>query len=152
MTIHWLQLAVGFVLGAVLGAIADWRLGKGIRRRSELRALTREYGPLAGLYLNFRVREDGTQEPTGGTVEITWQPKEGLLEAAAFDAGGRPEWHSYLRMSREYPGTGIGHYNITDSIHGGMQQVVYSKQTRAFHVMGISHSRKEFAHCWKPKP
>jgi hypothetical protein len=54
-------------------------------------------------------------------------------------------------MSREYAGTGIGHYNNADSIHGGIQQVLYSKQTRFFNVMGSSHTRKEFAHCWKPK-
>jgi hypothetical protein len=55
-------------------------------------------------------------------------------------------------MSREYSGTGIGHYNNANSIHGGIQQIIYSKQTRAFNVMGISHNRREFAHCWKPKP
>jgi hypothetical protein len=54
-------------------------------------------------------------------------------------------------MSREYTGTGIGHYNNVNSIHGGIQQVIYSKQTRCFNVMGTSHTRKEFAHCWKPK-
>jgi hypothetical protein len=54
-------------------------------------------------------------------------------------------------MSREYVGTGIGHYNNSNSIHGGIQQVIYSKQTRSFNVMGISHARKDFVHCWKPK-
>ena len=82
---------------------------------------------------------------------MTWQPREGLLEASGFQATGHPEWHSYIRMSREYTGTGIGHYNNSNSIHGGIQQVIYSKQTRSFQVMGTSHARKEFAHCWKPK-
>jgi hypothetical protein len=54
-------------------------------------------------------------------------------------------------MNREYTGTGIGHYNNVNSIHGGIQQVIYSKQTGSFNVMGTSHTRKEFAHCWKPK-
>jgi hypothetical protein len=54
-------------------------------------------------------------------------------------------------MSREYTGTGIGHYNNVDSIHGGIQQVIYSKQMRSFNVMGTSHARKDFARCWKPK-
>jgi hypothetical protein len=152
MTLNWLNLAIGFTLGAILGVLADWQLGMRIRRWSELRALTREYGPLAGQYVSYRVRDDGTHEPTGGTVEIAWQPKDGLLEASAFHSTGNPEWHSYIRMSREYSGTGIGHYNNANSIHGGIQQIIYSKQTRAFNVMGISHNRKEFAHCWKPKP
>ena len=151
MTLHWLNLAVGFVLGAILGSIAYWQLGARFRKRSELLALTREYASLAGRYAHYRIRDDGTYEPTGGTVEITWQPKDGLLEASGFHATGNPEWHSYIRMSREYSGTGTGHYNNVNSIHGGLHQVIYSKQTRSFNVMGTTHTRKEFAHCWKPK-
>jgi hypothetical protein len=152
MTLNWLNLAIGLLLGAILGAIVDWQLGMRIRKWSERRALTREYGSLAGQYVSYRVLDDGTHEPTGGTVEIAWQPRDGLLEASAFHATGIPEWHSYIRMSREYSGAGTGHYNNANSIHGGIQQVIYSKQTRAFNVMAISHNRKEFAHCWKPKP
>jgi hypothetical protein len=151
MMFSWPNLAAGFVLGTALGALADWRIGARLRKRSELRALTKEYGSLAGDYVNYRIRDDGTREPTGGTVEITWQPEDGLLEASGFHANGNPEWHSYIRMSREYSGTGIGHYNNVNSIHGGIQQVIYSKQTRSFNVMGTSHTRKEFAHCWKAK-
>jgi len=151
MTISWLNLAAGSVVGAILGVIADWQIGARFRKWSELRALTKEYGSLAGHYLHYRIRDDGTHEPTGGTVEITWEPKDGLLEASGFHATGSPEWHSYIRMSREYSGAGIGHYNNVNSIHGGMQQVIYSKQSRSFNVMGTSHARREFAHCWKPK-
>jgi hypothetical protein len=151
MTIVWSNLAIGSIVGAILGVIGDWRIGTKFRKRSELRALTREYGSLAGQYVNYHIREDGTYEPTGGTVEITWQPKDGLLDVSGFQATGNPEWHSYIKMSNEYTGAGIGHYNNSNSIHGGIQQVIYSKQTRSFNVMGTSHSRKEFAHCWKPK-
>jgi hypothetical protein len=151
MTISWLNLAIGSVSGAILGAIADWQIGTRWRKWSERRALTKEYGPLAGQYLNYRVRDDGTHEPTGGTVELAWQPEDGLLEATGFQANSHPEWHSYIRMSREYAGTGTGHYNTVNSIHGGIQQVIYSKQSHSFNVMGISHSRNEFAHCWKRK-
>jgi hypothetical protein len=151
MAIHWWNLAIGFILGAILGAIGDWQIGARFRKRSELRALTRDYASLAGHYAHYRVREDGTHEPTGGTVEITWQPEDGLLEASGFHVTGNPEWHSYIKMSREYSGTGIGHYNNVNSIHGGIQQVIYSKQTRSFNVWGTTHTRKEFAHCWKPK-
>lgn len=151
MPISWPNLAVGSVIGAIGGAITEWQIGARFRKRSELRALTREYGSLAGHYLHYRVRDDGTHEPTGGTVEIRWQPADGLLEASGFHATGNPEWHSYIRMSREYSGTGIGHYNNVNSIHGGIQQVIYSKQTRSFNVMGTSHKREEFAHCWKLK-
>jgi len=151
MTIHWWTLAIGFVVGAVLGAAGDWKIGNKLRKRSELHALTREYASLAGKYAHFRVREDGTHEPTGGTVEITWQSDDGLLEASGFQAGGNPEWHSYIKMSPEYSGTGIGHYNNVNSIHGGIQQVIYTKQTRTFNVRGLNHTRKEFIHCWKPR-
>jgi hypothetical protein len=152
MAIHWWNLAIGFVLGATLGAVADWQIGARIRKKAELRALTRDYASLAGLYTQHRIRDDGTHEPTGGTVEVTWQPDDGLLEASGFQANGHPEWHSYIRMSREYAGTGIGHYNNVNSIHGGIQQVIYSKQTRTFNVRGIDHTRKEFTHSWKSKP
>ena len=151
MTISWPNLAIGAFVGAVLGAIADWQIGLRLRNWSELRALTKEYGSLAGQYLNHRIRDDGTHEPTGGTVDVTWQPREGLLEASGFDATGNPEWHSYIRMSREYPGTGIGHYNDSNSIHGGVHQVIYLKQSRSFNIMGTGHNRKEFTHCWKSK-
>ena len=116
-----------------------------------MRALTKEYGSLSGQYINYRLKDDGTYESTGGTVEITWQPKEGLLEASGFHAGGNPDWHSYIKMSLEYAGTGIGHYNNANSIHGGIQQIIYSKQARSFHVQGTSHNHKEFAHCWRFK-
>lgn len=151
MTINWVSLAIGFVIGATLGAIGNWQIGTRLRKLIERRALTKEYGSLAGHYLNHRVREDGTYEPTGGIIELAWQPQDGLLEATGFHAPGNPEWHSYIKMSQEYPGTGTGHYNNVNSIHGGIQQVIYAKQTRSFNVMGISHTRKEFAHYWKLK-
>jgi hypothetical protein len=151
MTINLPNFAVGSVLGVVLGVIADWQIGTRLRNWSQLRGQAKEYGSLDGQYATYRIRDDGTHEPTGGTVDIAWQQKDGLLEASGFDAAGNPEWHSYIRMNEEYPGTGIGHYNNSNSIHGGVQQVIYSKQTRSFNVMGTSHMRKEFAHCWKQK-
>lgn len=151
MSMNWLNLAIGSFLGAILGFIADWRIGTRLRKKSELQALTQEYGSLAGHYVNYRVREDGTQEPTGGTVEITWQSEDGLLEASGFHETGKPEWHSYIRMSREYSGTGIGHYNNVNSIHGGIQQILYSKKNRTFRVRGTSHTGTESAYCWKPR-
>ena len=150
MTIHWWTLAIGFVLGAGLGAVAEWQIGPRLRKRSELRALTFDYAGLAGRYTQYRVRDDGTQESTGRIIEIVWQPDDGLLEASGFHVNGYPEWHSYIKMSREYPGTGIGHYNNVNSIHGGLQQVIYSKQTRSFSIRSTDHTRKEFIHCWKP--
>lgn len=151
MLISWPNLAGGSALGVTLGVIADWQIGARLRKWSELRSLTREYASLGGRYECYRIRDDGTYDPLGGTVEIRWQSRDGLLEASCFQATGHPEWHSYIRMSLEYPGTGIGHYNNSNSIHGGIQQVLYSKQTRSFNVTGTSHSRKEFSHCWKLK-
>ena len=152
MTIHWLSLAIGSVSGAILGVLGCWQIGSRLRKWSECRALTREFGSLAGQYANFRLKDDGTHEPTGGTIDVKWEPRDGLLEATGFQANGSPEWHSYIKMSLEYAGTGIGHYNNVNSIHGGIHQVIYSKQTRSFNVMGISHTRKEFAHYWKLNP
>jgi hypothetical protein len=149
--ISWPNVVAGFISGASLGAIADWQIATRLRKRSELRSLTKEYGNLAGKYMVHRIKDDGTDEPTGRTVEITWQSKEGLLEASGFDAARHPERHSYIRMSLQYPDTGVGHYNNTNSIHGGIQQVIYSKQSRSFNVMEISHTRKESSYCWKPK-
>lgn len=151
MTINWVSLAIGLVLGATVGIVADWQISSRMRKWSDRRELTRAYGSLAGHYLNYRVKDDGTHEPTGGTIELTWQPQDGLLDATGFHANGNPEWHSYIRMSREYTGTGTGHYNNVNSIHGGVQQVIYSKQDRSFSVMGTDITRKEFAHCWKPR-
>jgi hypothetical protein len=154
MVIHWWTLAIGLILGSALGAVADWQIGPRLRKRTELRELTRDYAGLAGRYAQYRIRingsDAGTLEPTGHIVEIVWHPGDGLLEASAFDANGNPEWHSYIKMSREYAGTGVGHYNNVNSIHGGLQQVIYSRRTRCFSVRGTDHARKEFVHCWKP--
>jgi hypothetical protein len=150
MSIDWPSVAVGSVLGVALGAAVAWQVCLRWQKRVELRALSRDYALLAGKYAMFRVREDGAQEPTGGTVELVWQPEAGLLEASGFQANGYPEWHSYIRMSREYPGTGTGNYNNSDSIHGGLQQVVYLKQSKSFLVSGTMAGRREFAQCWKP--
>jgi hypothetical protein len=149
MTISWPNLAGGSILGAILGGIADWQIGSRVRKWSELRALGKIYSSLTGQYVSYRVRDDGAHEPTGGIVEVTWQPKDGLLEASGFHLTGNPEWHSYIRMSRQHFGAGVGHYNNSNSIRGGIHQVIYSKQNRSFYVMGISHSQKEFAHLWK---
>jgi hypothetical protein len=151
MTMDWPALAAGAGLGVVLGGAAAWKLSALVRKRSELRALNRDYRSLNGQYLVYSVRADGTQEPTGGTVDVAWEAKEGLLEASAFATNGHPEWHSYLRMSHEYPGTGAGNYNNSNSIHGGVVQVIYVKQTRSFYAMGVTPARREFSQCWKAK-
>jgi hypothetical protein len=151
MTINWLDLGIGAGLGILLGILGDRQIGMRLRKWSERRALNKEYHSLAGHYLNHRVKDDGTYEPTGGTVELTWEPQSGLLEATGFDPNGLSEWHSYISMSMQFKGTGTGHYNYVDSIHGGIHQLIYSKQARAFHVLGTSNTRKAFAHYWKLK-
>jgi hypothetical protein len=150
-TFGWVSFGTGLSFGAILGVIADWLIHAKLRRHFKLRALTKEYSSLAGQYACYRIKDDGAHEPTGGTVELTWQPDDGLFEASAFDAAGHQEWHSYLSMSEIYPGAGLGHYNNVNSIHGGIQQVIYSKQTRSFNVMGTSHNRREFTCHWKFK-
>ena len=49
MTINWASLAIGSVLGATLGVVADWQIGSRLRKWSERRELTREYGSLPGI-------------------------------------------------------------------------------------------------------
>ena len=149
MLISWSKLAVGAFFGASLGVVSDWQIGARLRNRSRLRALDKEYRSLTGKYVDYRIRDDGSHEPTGGTIEIEWLSEDGLLEASGFHATGNPEWHSYIKMSLEHIGTGVGHYNNSNSIHGGTQQVVYSKQARCFNVLGTSHSRRAFSHCWR---
>ena len=149
MTINWLDMAAGAGLGAVLGILATWRVSPRLRKWSDRRALQREYQALAGRYENHRVTHDGGYEPTGEIIELVWQPQQGLLEATAFLANNFTAWHSYITMSRQFKGTGIGHYNNVDSIHGGMQQLVYSRQARAFTVLGTSNTHKPFIHYWK---
>jgi hypothetical protein len=151
MTINLLNLGIGAGLGTALGSLGTWQVGTRLRKLSERRALDREYRSLAGHYMDHRVMDDGTHEPTGGTIELTWEPLEGLFDATSFHATGRAEWHSYIKMSMRFKGTGTGHYNNVDSIHGGIQQIIYSKQARAFNVMRTSHTRNECHHYWKRK-
>jgi hypothetical protein len=155
MTIDWPNFAVGALSGAFLTAICDWQIGARIRKWSELRrlrrALTKDYGALAGHYVNYNVGDHGRHVPTGGTIEITWEPKHCLLKATGLHPGGVPDWYSDIKMSMEFKWTGTGHYHEVGSIHSGIQQVMYFKQTRTFSVMGTSHIRKEFTHHWKLK-
>ena len=55
MTITWTDLALGSLVGTILGAIADWQIGTRLRKRVELTALTKEYASLAGQYVNYHV-------------------------------------------------------------------------------------------------
>jgi hypothetical protein len=64
MTINWVSLAIGSVLVATVGVVADWQIGSRLRKWSERRELTREYGSLAGHYLDYRVKDDGTRLPS----------------------------------------------------------------------------------------
>jgi hypothetical protein len=151
MATNWLDLLIGTGLGTVLGILGSWQIGARWQKWSELRALDKEYHSLAGHYVNYLVTDDGQPKSTGESIELTWQPHDGLFEATSFLKDGHPEWHSYIKMSMQYKGTGTGHYNYVDSIHGGIQQLIYSKQARAFQVMGTSRSKKDFAHYWKLK-
>jgi hypothetical protein len=151
MTIHWLDIAMGAALGTALGILGTWKISPLLRKWSDRKALYREYHSLAGRYQNHRVTNDGVLEPTGETIELAWEPKQAVLEATAFLANGLSAWHSYITMSLQFKGTGAGHYNYADSIHGGMQQLAYSRQTRAFHVLGTGPTRKPFAHYWELK-
>lgn len=152
MTMHWMDVALGTVPGALFGILGTYKLSPLLRRRAERRALNREYQALPGRYESHRLAADGSLEPTGEAVELTWEPAQGVLDATAFLANGFTVWHSYITMSLQCRGTGTGHYNYVDSIHGGILQLVYSKQAHAFHVLGTSSTRKAFLHYWKLQP
>ena len=149
MMVHWLDMAGGAALGAIAGILATWRISPRVKQWSEQKALHREYHALAGRYLNYRLTEDGSMAPTGEIIELTWEPKQSLIEASAFATDRFTVWHSYIHMSLRFRGTGTGHYNIVDSIHGGVQQLVYSRQARTFTVMETGNNRKPAVHCWK---
>jgi hypothetical protein len=151
MTFHWLDLSLGTAVGAILGTLATWKISPILQKWSDRRALNRDYQSLAGEYEDFSITSDGATEPTGETIELAWDSQQAKLEATAMLASGFSSWHSYISMSQQFKGTGTGHYNYANSIHGGIQQLVYSRQARAFHVLGISNTRKPFLHYWVQK-
>lgn len=145
MAFDWPDLLVG----AILGFLAHWAFVH-LKEYSARRKLRKVYGPLAGDYANFRVKDDQTQEATGGTIRLLWQG-EGSFKATGLHANGIAEWESTIRMSLEFKGTGTGHYRYIGAENIGTQQVTYSPETRSFIVMGAdtSGSRKQFFQRWR---
>ena len=69
MTISWPNLAIGSVLGAILGVIADWQVGTRFRKWSELRALTKQYGSRpAGTKITVSGMTERMSRPAGSST------------------------------------------------------------------------------------
>jgi hypothetical protein len=148
MTLDWPNLVVGAILGAILAYFVHWAF-VGRQQYSERRKLKKAYGHLAGDYTNFRVKDDRTQESTGGKIRLIWQP-EGSFKAQGLHANGVAEWESVIRMSLEFKGTGQGHYRYIGAEISGTQQITYFSETRSFVVVGTSSTTgREFIHYWR---
>jgi hypothetical protein len=93
MTLDWPNL----IVGAVLGFFAHWAF-VAWEKRSALGALKKAYSPHAGDYANFLLRENGTEEATGGTIRLVWEP-EGLFKAQGLHPTGVAEWESVIEMN-----------------------------------------------------
>jgi hypothetical protein len=149
MTLDWPNLLVGAILGAIPGYFVHWAFVKR-KEYSGRRKLERAYSSLAGDYVNFRAKDDVREEPTGGTIRLTWRP-DGSVQAQGLHANGVAEWESTIRMSLEFNGTGTGHYRYIGKEDSGNQQVTYSRESRTFIVMSTNTSStgREFFHRWR---
>jgi hypothetical protein len=151
MTLGWPNLVVGAVLGFVPGFLAHWAFVEW-EKRSAFGALEKAYGPGAGYYTNYLVREDGTEEATDGTIKLLWEP-EGSFKALGLRSNGVVEWQSVIEMNLK-SSTGMGVYREIGSRDHGIQQVTYLENARLFNVattVTSRASRNVFNHRWKPK-
>jgi hypothetical protein len=147
MTLEWLNLT----LGAILGIVGDWQIGARLRKLSAHRLLRKKYGYLAGDYANYRVKDDGAQEPTGGRIRLIGQ-SDGSFKAQGLHENGVAEWESVIWMSLEFEGTGTGLYRYIGAEDSGTQQVTYWPETRSFTVMATNTTRsgrKPYVHHWR---
>lgn len=146
MKLDWPNL----IVGAILGFFVHWSFVAS-KERFALWKLKKRYAPLAGNYANFRVKEDQTVEPTGGTVRLLWQQRDGSFKAQGLTVNGIAEWESTIRMSKDFNETGVGHYRYVGREDSGNQQVTYSPETRSFVVLGTNTSgtSRQFFHRWK---
>jgi hypothetical protein len=148
MILDWPNLLVG----AILGFFAHWAFVSG-EKVLALRKLRRTYGPLAGEYVNFRVKENGAEEATGGTIRLSWQP-DGSFKALGLHANGVAEWESTVHISLK-SGTWLGEYHDLGSyINHGIQQLTYLENAQLFSVLTTTTSlvnRPPFIHRWRRK-
>ena len=148
MTFDLPNLIAGAFLGFIVG-LASTRAYVEYEKHSLRQKLKKAYGHLAGDYVNFRVKDDGREEPTGGSIRLIWL-QEGSFRVQGLHANGVAQWESVIRMSLEFTGTGTGHYrHVQQPEDIGTQQVTYLPETRCFVVMGASSIGNEFLHHWR---
>jgi hypothetical protein len=149
----WPNLWAGFFLGVPCGMTAHYLYDRSIRW-SEVRKLRDQYGRLAGTYFNYRVKDDGSEQPTGGTIRLTFQNADGSFKVQAFHSTGGLDWEGTINMSAEIENMGLGYYRYPEKSDYGTQQVTIFPESNSLHVIGqnISHGKhNEFRHRWKPK-
>jgi hypothetical protein len=113
------------------------------------------YDHVAGDYLNYSLRDDDTEEATGGTIRLARQ-SDAVFVAYAFHGSGATDWQSQIQFDLEIQNVGVGYY-----LHEGKQQPDYGLQNIKyfpkdgyFQVTGIntSHGKTEpFRHRWRRK-
>jgi hypothetical protein len=143
--------AILTVVGALLGVFFD----RASRKISEHNKVRKWYGDLAGDYLNYRIKEDGTEEPTDGTIRLA-QKSGPLFIGKGLHRGGDVDWESEIRLNLEIQNLGTGYY-----LHHGKPQRDYGEQHiryfpdgRFLQVVGrnTSHGKTDFfRHCWRRK-
>jgi hypothetical protein len=151
--IDWSNLLAGAVAGFFLGVLAHYLYDRSVRW-SEVRKLRDQYGHLAGTYVNYHFKDDGSKQPTDGSIRLTFQNADGSFRVGAFHSSGSLEWEGTIKMSREFENTGVGFYRYPEKPDYGTQQVTILPEDNSLHVIGqnISHGKhNEFRHHWKPK-
>lgn len=140
------------VVGAIFGFLAHWGFVE-MKEHLVYRKLKKAYGTLAGDYVNYRVKDDGTEEPTGGTIRLA-QRFDGSFEVKGLHATGDLDWRSEVHMKMEPENTGAGWYRYPATAIYGTQQVTFLPETRSLHVVTTNTSRRaasSFVHHWKRK-
>jgi hypothetical protein len=149
MAIDWLNL----VVGAIFGFLAHWGF-VALKEYSVHCKLKKAYRPLAGDYVNFKVSDDKTEQPTGGTIKLT-QRSDGSFEVKGLHRNGALDWRSELHMTMEPGNTGTGWYRYPATTIYGTQQITFIPETRSIHVVTTDTSRgtatSSWVHHWKRK-
>ncbi len=150
MTLDWPNLGVGALIGFPVGVLAHW-VGAylNIEKLMERRALGRKYKALAGSYANFRRKDNGTYEPTGGKIILRWE-RNGSFKEEGLHSNGVAEWRGIIHMNLENAGN--GEYRNIQSRGYGNQIIYYIPETKYFDVMTTftnPPSPEPFYHQWR---
>jgi hypothetical protein len=152
MTFDAPNLIAGAFFGVPVGFLAHLWFVR-YKEREAREKLRRTYIALAGDYVNYRIKDDGAEMPTGGTIRLT-QRSDGSFEVKGLRASGDLDWTSeiHMKMVPRNTGTGSYRYPAPDLTKFGVQQITFIPETRCIHVVGVNTSRgisTPFVHLWK---